>query len=488
VRSLETPRGQGIIAERIPGPTLFQIVASLHDVAASEEADVKKCNRVLGALLEDSLRALLEFRILAEDVWPRSRRTVYPYVAKLCSALDETRRHFSSIPDAIWHKGLLDAKDLGRELEGYANVPFRDAHLKNRIWQDSSPTQKVVRELLRLPHTDVLKQVHSKLKDIDFETACFDVTQWEDPFHILFFEYSSVGGLSPCGLRLDLWRRFEEALGSETDLGLWRTGLARATREYCRRLWYRNVMPQTCVRRYSLESPNYFLRLALECSARASGYLGLRRLLEAFEVFAVQQVQPDDSQEAGIGEPRSPLGVTPSIQGDKSDKYPDYRRIGESSDDLRHRPFKVFVSYSHHDEEHRKHLERSLVLLKRAGLIETWSDRCIPPGKNWKRAITRELREADIIIFLVSLDFLASEYCTDVEVRFSLRQHKAGHAIIVPIVIRPVPFRHTDFAHIQALPREGKAVTTWQYEDEAWVDIDEGLRNLIAQMEKAPSA
>ena len=66
-----------------------------------------------------------------------------------------------------------------------------------------------------------------------------------------------------------------------------RTGLARSLREYFRRLWYRSVMPKTYERRYSLESPDYFLRLALECSSRSSGYLNLRRLLEELEIHAI---------------------------------------------------------------------------------------------------------------------------------------------------------------------------------------------------------
>ena len=68
----------------------------------------------------------------------------------------------------------------------------------------------------------------------------------------------------------------------------------------------------------------------------------------------------------------------------------------------------VFFSYSHCDEELRDGLESHLSLLKREGLIRSWHDRRIAAGDGWKQAIDEHLEGADLILLLISADFLAS--------------------------------------------------------------------------------
>ncbi|MDZ8236553.1 MAG: toll/interleukin-1 receptor domain-containing protein [Nostoc sp. ChiQUE01a] len=77
---------------------------------------------------------------------------------------------------------------------------------------------------------------------------------------------------------------------------------------------------------------------------------------------------------------------------------------------------KVFFSYSHADEPLKDELVKHLGILKRQGIISTWDDRQIPPGGEWNQLINENLNAADIILLLVSADFIHSEYCWDVEV------------------------------------------------------------------------
>ena len=77
---------------------------------------------------------------------------------------------------------------------------------------------------------------------------------------------------------------------------------------------------------------------------------------------------------------------------------------------------RLFYSYSHHDEALRDQLEAHLTTLRRTGELETWHDRRIDAGDLWDKRIRQELEEADIILLLVSVDFLASDYCHDIEV------------------------------------------------------------------------
>jgi len=77
---------------------------------------------------------------------------------------------------------------------------------------------------------------------------------------------------------------------------------------------------------------------------------------------------------------------------------------------------KLFFSYSHADENLRNKLETHLASLKHQGYLETWHDRCILAGAEIDGEILDNLDDADIILLLISSDFIASKYCYDVEV------------------------------------------------------------------------
>lgn len=141
-------------------------------------------------------------------------------------------------------------------------------------------------------------------------------------------------------------------------------------------------------------------------------------------------------------------------------------------------PLRIFISYSHNDESHRLELEKHLSLLRRQGLIEPWHDRRIVPGQEWHRQIDRNLERADLFLCLVSADFIHSNYCFEVEMERALKRHKDGTAQVVPIIVRPSDWHAAPFGKLQALPRDGKAITTWSNQDEAWLDVARGIRRL----------
>ncbi len=85
----------------------------------------------------------------------------------------------------------------------------------------------------------------------------------------------------------------------------------------------------------------------------------------------------------------------------------------------------------------RDELAKHLKLLERTGLIRNWHDRKIGAGEPWKEAIDRNLAEADVILLLISADFLASDYCFDIEMKTALDRHATGEALVVPVILRP---------------------------------------------------
>ena len=143
------------------------------------------------------------------------------------------------------------------------------------------------------------------------------------------------------------------------------------------------------------------------------------------------------------------------------------------------KPVQVFVSYSHKDDELRAELDTHLKILKRTKLIESWHDGRIPAGAAWKGEIDRELEAADLILFLVSADFLASDYCYDIEGRRALERESKGEARVVPIIARDCQWKDAPFAKLQVLPRDGKAVRLWGDRDSAWSNVAEGIKKMI---------
>jgi len=113
------------------------------------------------------------------------------------------------------------------------------------------------------------------------------------------------------------------------------------------------------------------------------------------------------------------------------------------------RALRVFYSYAHEDEPLRDKLETSLAPLRAGEQIEEWHDRRIVAGESWGDEIHAALDRADIILLLLSNDFLASPYINDVEVERALARHEEGHAVVIPIVLRAVPLPHTKFKHLQ---------------------------------------
>src|SRR2546425_1839345 len=144
----------------------------------------------------------------------------------------------------------------------------------------------------------------------------------------------------------------------------------------------------------------------------------------------------------------------------------------------------VFFSYAHADETWRDQLEKHLAGLKRQKRIAAWHDRNIPAGAEWAPEIDTHLKTAHLILLLISPDFISSEYCWGVELRKAIRRHNAGEACVIPIIVRPVDWKHPPFAKLQALPTDGRPISTWPDIDEALLNVAKGIRNAVEIQQK----
>ncbi len=148
------------------------------------------------------------------------------------------------------------------------------------------------------------------------------------------------------------------------------------------------------------------------------------------------------------------------------------------------RPLRLFFSYSHRDEKLRARLETHLEGLQRQGRLIGWHDRKITAGAEWERQIDQQLEAADVILLLISADFIASRYCYDREMTCALERHEAGEARVVPIILRPSDWQDTPFGRLQALPPNAKPVTSWRDREQAFAAIVSGLRDLTDELRR----
>ena len=138
----------------------------------------------------------------------------------------------------------------------------------------------------------------------------------------------------------------------------------------------------------------------------------------------------------------------------------------------------VFVSYSHRDEELREELEKHLSILRRQGTISSWDDRRIGPGEELHGEISTHLDAADIVLLLVSADFLASDYCYDVEMQRAMERHGQGLARVIPVILKPCDWQKAPFGILKAFPNDGEPVVNHTTLDEGFLEVAQAVRQV----------
>ncbi|MGX7875113.1 toll/interleukin-1 receptor domain-containing protein [Mesorhizobium sp. ORM6] len=140
--------------------------------------------------------------------------------------------------------------------------------------------------------------------------------------------------------------------------------------------------------------------------------------------------------------------------------------LPQSATTVKPKPLKAFLSYSHRDAAIKAALIDHLAPLGRLGLVEAWHDGEIETGDKWADAIKDNLESADIIILLVSVDFINSRYCSQIELTRAMEREANKTAAIVPVIARNCLWQEEPFGSIQAALK-GTAIASFSDRDEA---------------------
>ena len=143
----------------------------------------------------------------------------------------------------------------------------------------------------------------------------------------------------------------------------------------------------------------------------------------------------------------------------------------------------IFTAYSHRDEAIRDALAKHLSPLRREGLVDVWHDRRIPAGAAVDNTISQALEAADVVLLLISSDFMASDYCWNVEAARALTKHAQGETTVIPVIVRYCDWHNAPFAYLRATPTDGLPIMGgWQDPDFAMLTVAKDIRAVVEEI------
>jgi hypothetical protein len=143
----------------------------------------------------------------------------------------------------------------------------------------------------------------------------------------------------------------------------------------------------------------------------------------------------------------------------------------------------VVYSYSHCDARQRTKLSKHLAALKRLNLITDWYDHEIVAGAEWEKEIAQKFEEADVILLLISSNFVDSKYCYDKELAVAMARHEKGEARVIPIIISATHgWQKLPFGKLNPLPYSGKAIPNWTPHDNGWANVAQGVERAMEEL------
>lgn len=144
-------------------------------------------------------------------------------------------------------------------------------------------------------------------------------------------------------------------------------------------------------------------------------------------------------------------------------------------------PVRLFCAYAEPDRGLHQQLQTHLSMLKRQGLVETADLGCLLPGSRHDAGLHALMDAANIVLLLLSADFIASDIY-DESVQRALSRHEQNQARVIPVIVRPVDWQQGPLGQLSPLPEGGRPVSRWEDRDEAWMDVTAGIRRAIESL------
>lgn len=143
------------------------------------------------------------------------------------------------------------------------------------------------------------------------------------------------------------------------------------------------------------------------------------------------------------------------------------------------KPVNIFICYAHQDETFCRELEQHLETLKYEGLIDLWHERLIQPGIVWEEERSIHLDASQIVLMLISPDFMYSDYINGIEMVETIERAERGETHVIPIILRPADWQNAPFGKLPILPKNRKSVTEQINREQTFIALANDIRRTI---------
>lgn len=146
------------------------------------------------------------------------------------------------------------------------------------------------------------------------------------------------------------------------------------------------------------------------------------------------------------------------------------------------RPLKLFLSYSRKDRHWLEILREYFTILVSQGYLQTWDDSQIQPGDLWQESINVQMLNSDIALFLITSDFMGSDYAFNIEIRTILKRLKENKVMAIPIILSPANWKNSPLVDLKPLPDNGQPLSEWVNPEAGFLDVVEGIRDVCQKL------
>jgi TIR domain len=177
------------------------------------------------------------------------------------------------------------------------------------------------------------------------------------------------------------------------------------------------------------------------------------------------------------GGPGGALILASGIEPETVSVKPDFEELNQQRPSIN-----IFISYCHADAVAKTELVRQLNPLTHVYSLKIWDDGLIEAGTEWNKVIRDRLETSDIILLLVSVDFINSKYCLGVELKRALERHVDKKSTVIPVIMRDCFWKIKGLQHLQALPAEARPIANWPNKDAAYLDVATKIEEILNRL------
>lgn len=140
----------------------------------------------------------------------------------------------------------------------------------------------------------------------------------------------------------------------------------------------------------------------------------------------------------------------------------------------------IFVSYSHKDKKEKEELQPYLKNLEKLFNVGVWHDGLIPAGGSIEPIILDALATSNIILLLISTNYINSDFCSKIEMKEAFKRHKRGECVVVPIILKKiVTMEGLPFSKIKCVPSDAKPISQYRPKENGYVEAVTSLLELL---------